>query len=301
MIFHNLKGYDSHLIFKELSKFDAKISVIPNGLEKYKAFALNKNLVFIDSMLFMNSSLDKLVKNLGDKHFKYLSEEFSNEQLKLVKEKGIYPYEYMSYFKKFKEKKLPDKCKFFSSLKDCGINEKEYQRSINMWKVFKIKNLGEYHDLYLETDVLLLCDVFEKFIKTCLEHYCLDPPHFFGSPGLSWDAMLKMTGIKLQKIDNIDMHLFIEKGMRSGIIYISKRYSLIKDNNTIMYWDANNLYSWAMIQPLPVSDFKFLSEREINRFGLDSISENSEIGYILECDLEYPEELHDLHNDYPYA
>ena len=164
--------------------------------------------------------------------------------------------------------------------------------------MFKIKKLGEYHDLYLKTDVLLLCDVFETFIKTCLEYYCLDPSHYFSSPGLSWDAMLKMTGIKLEKINDINVHLFIEKGMRGGISYISKRYGSIKDN-TIVYWDANNLYGWVMIQPLPVSDFKFLTQKEINKFNLDSTSENSEIGYILECDLEYPEELHDLHNDYP--
>ena len=231
MIFHNLKGYDSHLIFKELSRFNVKISVIPNGLEKYMAFTLNKNLVFIESMLFMNSSLDKLVKNLSDKDFKYLSEEFSNEQLKLVKEKEIYRYEYMSSFKKFKENKLPDKCTFFSSVKDCGINEKEYQRAINVWKVFKIKNLVGYHDLYLKPDVLLFCDVFEKFIKTCLEYYCLDPSHYFSSPGLSWDAVLKMTEIKLELISDIGMYLFIEKGMRGGISYISKRYSSVKDNN----------------------------------------------------------------------
>ena len=235
VMFHNLKGYDGHLIFKELSKFNAKISVISNGSEKYMGFTLNKNLVFIDSMLFMNSSLDKLVKNLSDKDFKYLSEEFSNGQLKLVKEKGIYPYEYVSSFKKFKENKLPDKCRFFSSLKDFGIHEKEYQRAINAWKVCKIKNLGKYHDLYLKTDVLLLCDVFEKFIKTCLEYYCLDPSHYFNSPRLSWGAMLKMTGIKLEKINDINVHLFIKKGMRGGISYISKRYSSIKDNNTIMY------------------------------------------------------------------
>ena len=88
VIFHNLKGCESHLIFKELSKFNGlKISVIPNGLEKYMAFTSNKNLVFIDSMLFMNSSLDTLVKNLTDQDFVFLSEEFSGEQLKLVKEK----------------------------------------------------------------------------------------------------------------------------------------------------------------------------------------------------------------------
>ena len=137
MIFHNLKGSDSHLIFKELSTFNVKISVVPNGLEKYIAFTLNKHLLFIDSVLFMNSSLDKLVKNLTDKDFNYLSKELSNEQLKLVKEKGIFPYEYMDSFKKFKENKLLDKSKFFSSLKNCGINKKEYQRAINVWKVLK--------------------------------------------------------------------------------------------------------------------------------------------------------------------
>ena len=117
MIFHNLKGYDSHLIFKKLSKFNVKISVIPSGLEKYMVFTINKNLVFIDSMQFINSSFDSLVKNLMSEDFKYLPEEFSGEYLKLVKEKGIYPYEYMNSFKKFSGDKLSKKSKFFSSLK----------------------------------------------------------------------------------------------------------------------------------------------------------------------------------------
>ena len=124
----------------------SKINVLPNGLEKYMAFTINKNLVFIDSVHFMNSSLDKLVKNLSGKDFKYLSEEFSGEQLKLVKEKGIYPYGYMNSFKRFNEDEIPDKNTFFSSLKDSGISEKEYDRAIKVWKVFRIKNLGEYHD-----------------------------------------------------------------------------------------------------------------------------------------------------------
>ena len=114
MIFHNLKGYDSHFIFKELSKFDCKISIIPNGLEKYMSFTLNKNIVLIDSMLFMNYSLDKLAKNLSDSDFKYLSEKISGEKLELVKEKGVYLYENFNSFKKFLKSKLPDKDKFFS-------------------------------------------------------------------------------------------------------------------------------------------------------------------------------------------
>ena len=224
VIFHSLRGFDSHSIFKELSKFSFSVSVIPNALEEYMSFTLGKNIVFIDSMLFMNSSLDKLVRNLGDKDFKYLSKKFSGEQLELVKKKGVYPYEYFDSFGKLKNSKLPDIDCFFSSLKGCGITEKEYQRACDVWKVFKIKNLGQYHDLYLKTDVLLLCDVFEKFISVCLADYGLDPCHYFSSPGLSWVAMLKMTSIQLEKIDDIDIHLFLEKGMRGGVSCISKRY-----------------------------------------------------------------------------
>ena len=163
-------------------------------------FTLNNNIVFIESMLFMKSSLDILVKNLSDDDFKYLGEVFSGEQLKLEKEKGIYPYEYFISFKKFKETNLPDIDKFLSSLKECGINEKEYQRACDVWKVFEIKNLGEYNDLYLKTDVLLLCNIFEKFISVCLKDYGLDPCHYYSSPGRSLDAMLKFTGIQLEKI-----------------------------------------------------------------------------------------------------
>ena len=117
-----LKEYDSHLIFKEFSKVNCKINVIPNGLEKYMSFSLNRNIVFIDSMFFMNSSLEKLVKNLSDEDFKYLSEIYSGKELELVKRKGIYPYEYFNSVKKFKENTVPDTDKFFGSLKDCGIN-----------------------------------------------------------------------------------------------------------------------------------------------------------------------------------
>ena len=139
-----------------------KVSVISNGLEKYMVFTVNRNLIFIDSIQFMNSSLDSLVKNLSDNDFKYLSEEFSGEFLELVKQKGVYPYEYMGSYEKFCKDKLPDKCNFFSSLKDECISENDYQRAINASNVFKINTMGGYHNLYLETDVLLLADVFES-------------------------------------------------------------------------------------------------------------------------------------------
>ena len=164
----------------------------------------------------------------------------------------------MNSFKRFKENCLPHIDCFFNSLKGCGISEEEYQRACNVWKVSDIKNLGEYHHLYLKTDVLLLCDVFEKFISVCTEDYVFDPCHYFSSPGLSWDAILKMTGIRLEKVGDIDVHLLLEKGMRGGISYISKRSS--NDENTgIMYWDANNLYGWAMIQDFKIYHMKVLN------------------------------------------
>ena len=296
-----------------MSKSDVKVSVIPNRLEKCMAFTINRNLVFIDSIQFMNSSLDSLVTNLSDHDFVCLSAEFSGKFFKLFKQKGVYPYEYMDSFEKCFEDKLPDKCDyFFSSLKDRCISEKDYFKplfkrlfkAINVCNVFKMNTVGDYHDLYLKTDVLLLADVFEKFIKTFLDYYGLDPCHYFSSPGLSWDAMLKVTGIKLDLISDIDMNLFIEKRMVGGISYIAKRYS--KANNKymkcydsseeskfIMYLDANNLYGWAMSQYLPYSEFKWLNKKEVEkcRFYLNSISENRLVCYTLEVDLEYPDNI----------
>ena len=117
----------------------------------------------------MNSSLDQLARNLSDEDLKYLTREFSAENSELVKKKGVYPYEYFDSFKRCGESKLPDINCLFSSLKHCGISEKEYERAVNVWKVFGFINMGEHHDLYLKTDVLLLCDVFEKFICVCLK------------------------------------------------------------------------------------------------------------------------------------
>ena len=221
VILQNLRGYDSHLIFHELKKFDVKVNVIPNGLEKYMAFILNKNLIFIDSMQFMNFSLEKLVKNLSDfkYDFKYLTQEFDSKNLELLKQKDADPYEYMESFKRFSEEKLPDKKCFYSSVKDGTtgdngkkidghISDKDYLTCKKLWNEFNMKRMGDYHDHYLKKDVLLLVDFFEKFIDACLKFYKLDPCHYFSSPGLSWDAMLKMTDVKLEKISRIDMYLF---------------------------------------------------------------------------------------------
>ena len=161
VIFYNLRGYCSHLIFNDLNKFDVKIDVIPNRLEKYTIFFLSKNLVLIDGMQLMNSSLEKLVKNLSENDFKYLTEEFNSKSLELLKQKGSYPYEYMDNFKRFNEEKLPDKECFYSSVKDgttgddgkkldSHISNEDYLTCKNIWNEFNTENMGDYHDHYLK-------------------------------------------------------------------------------------------------------------------------------------------------------
>ena len=170
--------------------------------------------------------------------------------------------------------------------------------------------MGDYHDHYLKKDVLLLADVYEKFIDKCLKYYGLDPCHYFSPSGLSWDAMLRMSDIKLEKISDIDKYLFIEKGLKGGISYVAKRYAKAsnkymndynpkKPSTFILYLDMNNLYGRAMSDYLPYEGFKRL--KNVDELELMSINKKSPIGYLLEVDLEYPDKLHELHNDYLLA
>ena len=225
VILHNLRGYDSHFIMQEIGAIVKKhtyknnkgldiqmsINAIPNNMEKYMAFMLGNHLNFIDSFQFMSSSLDKLVSNLPRESLKYISQVFKGKRLDLLSQKGVYPYDFIDCFEKFDQTELPTKEDFYSILNDQHISDEDYNHAMKVWKTFKIKTMGQYHDLYLGSDVLLLADVFESFRKTCLEYYKLDPCHYFTSPGLSWDAMLKMTDIKLELMTDIDRYVPIHR------------------------------------------------------------------------------------------
>ena len=202
---------------------------------------------------------------------------------------------------------LPPRSAFYSRLNDSNISVEDYDHAKTVWKDFGCKTLREYHDLYNVSDVLLLADVFENFRDVCMKNYNLDPAWYYTSPGLAWDAALKLTGVKLELLSDYDMILMIKQGIRGGISTISNRYG--KANNKYMtetfttsdpssyitYLDANNLYGWAMSKPLPTHGFKWMNENELNNWNL------LERSSILEVDLEYPDDLHDLHNDYPLA
>ena len=173
------------------------------------AFYLGKHLNFIDSLQFMNISLARLADNLPAEGFIYTKEYFTdNRQFELMKEKGVYPYDYMDSFSKFNDAQLPKREDFYSLLNDENISNDDYSHARNVWNTFGIRDMREYHDLYLKSDILPLADVFENFRKTCLSNYGLDPPRYVTSKGLAWDAMLKMTKINLDLITDIDMQLF---------------------------------------------------------------------------------------------
>ncbi|KFM71739.1 hypothetical protein X975_17934, partial [Stegodyphus mimosarum] len=311
VFFHNLSGYDAHLFIRELAFDDALIRLIPNNEERYISFSKKVteklSLTFIDTYRFMPASLESLVNNLTDEMFTHIRRNFKEDKVNLLLRKGIYPYDYMDDMQKFEDKFLPPREKFFNLLNEQHVTENDYEHAKNVWNTFDIENMGEYSDLYVKTDVLLLCDVFEQFRSLCLKTYELDPAWYFTAPGLSWDAMLKCTQVEIELFVDYDMLLFIEQGIRGGVSQCSKRYSRAnhkymnehddkKESLFLVYLDANNLYGWAMSQKLPLKNYQWCTITDIN-----SIPNDSSEGYILEVDLDYPEDIHDAHSDLPLA
>ena len=229
------------------------------------------------------------------------------EQLRSLIRKGVYPYEYMSSWDKFEETKLPPKEAFHSNLNMSDISKYDYKHAQKVWKEFKLKNLEEYHDLYLKTYVLLLSNMFEAFRNDCLEYHKLDLAHFYTTLGLAWQVDLKNTGVKLELLTNPDMLLMFEKGIRGGITqavhryakannkYMGEKFHPKEESSFLQYLDPNNLYGWARSQPLPTGGFKWVND--VSRFTPNEtgrLAKRDSKGYL------YPKELHDLHNDLPF-
>ena len=218
----------------------------------------------------------------------------------------------MDNFERFNETELPPLKEFYSRLNDSNVDVKDYEHAQKVWHHFGIKDMGEYHDLYLKTAAILLADIFENFRDVCVKNYKLDPAWYYTSPGLSWDALLKKTEIKLDLLSDVNIILFIEGGTRGGVSMISNRYG--KANNKYMknydpseeskyitYLDANNLYRWGMSQKLPYKNLRWVNEKKFVGLNPLHINPDDDTGYIMQVDLEYPKELHEEHNDYPLA
>ena len=323
IFFHNFSGYDSHLFIKTLASHPKvtadEIRVIPLTQENYISVSIRFQLAkrkyiylrFLDSFRFMASSLDILSSTLTET--KHLDQEISDS--KLLKRKGVFPYEYMDSFNRYKETKLPPKEAFYSSLNNKLITDQDYEYAQKVWNHYNIQNLQEYAELYLKTDILLLADIFENFRDLCFKIYNLDPVYYYTAPGLAWSTLMKKTEIELDLISDQYTLEFFERQVRGGICNPIHRYAEAnnkylpnfdkeKPETYIKYLDANNLYGYAMMEKLPTGNFQWLSRAEItdftSKFLTNQIDLNGAVGYTLEVNIFYPPELHDHHNDLPF-
>ena len=198
---------------------------------------------------------------------------------------------------------------FYSNLNMSSISKDDYQRAQRVWTEFGIRSLGDYDDLYLKTDVVLLANVYEAFRDTCLRHYSLDRAHFYTLPGLASQACLKCMGIKLELLTDPDMLLMFEWGIRGGITQVVRKYAAAnnpymgdkfnpnEDTTYLQYLDANNLYGWAMSQPLLTGGFRWV---DVNPNEIFELATGTDKSYLLKVDVSYPKELHYPHNDLPF-
>jgi len=311
LFLHNARSYDSHFIIKNFRDTGAKVQIIPTNTEKFLAVQID-SIRFLDSFQFLSSSLDNLVRTMacdGTDNFIHTKRHFGSNNPNIFK-KSAYPYEYVTGPEILTETCLPPRDKFYSQLNEEGISEEDYDCALEMWKRYECKTLKDYHDLYLTLDVTLLADVFENFRNMSLREYELDPAHSWTLPGFAWNCALKMSKIELELITDPDMFLFFENSIRGGIATVSRRYA--KANNKylpnydpdlpseyLIYYDANNLYGYALSQPLPTGKFRFLENPET--FDVDAVDCDGDTGYVLEVNIQYPTHLHDTHNDYPLA
>ena len=295
---------------------------LTDNIHNDKCIKCKSNLCFVRAM--NETLLFKCIdceKEYEKEIYKELVEMFANtdkfcnndiNKFIMLLRKGVYPYESMDGWDKFNEKIIPSKELFYSNLTLENISEVDYMHANNVFKTFELNNLGDYHDLYVRSDTLLLADVFENFRKACIKNYELDPAHFVSLPGLAWQACLKKTSAELELLTDYDMLLMIEDGIRGGICHAIQRYA--KSNNKYMtdydkkkkssciqYLDANNLYGKAMTEKLPVRGFRWMDD--ISRMDEDFVrgyDKNDNKGYILEVDVDYPNELQNLHSDLPF-
>ena len=192
------------------------------------------------------------------------------------------------------------------------ISDSDYARAKSVFNKTNCQTLLDYMEVYIKTDTLILCDVFENFRELCLNYYGIDACHYMSLPSFSWDAMLKMTGVKMELMTDIEQYTFLEENLRGGITTINHRkftannkylddYNPKDPTSYIKYIDSNNLYGASMLRKLPVKNIRWLNKNEINNLDILNIDPDGDTCYILEVDLHYPESLHDTHTDYPLA
>jgi len=310
---HNFSGYDSHLIMTELGKTATKLNItaIPLNKEKFKMLKLD-NCVLMDSMSFLNASLEKLVDTLkvSNHTFPLISQWLTDtNQRDLMLRKGVYPYEFVTDMSKVDAcYELPPRDEFFSQLSGTTPSEDDYIHAQNVWNTFGCKSMRDYTELYVKADTFQLAEVMFQLRDAMYDEFGVDLCHYLSLPMMTKDIMLKTTGVKMELISDIEMIQMLRSNIRGGLSYVNQRHfdveketKLREEDVSLLYVDANNLYGAAMRFPLPLNDFQWMTEDEIKNFSMDQISKESLKGFILDVDLEYPPELHELHSSFPLA
>ena len=302
---HNFTGYDSHFLVKCLNK-DTRIKdiyAIPLNTQKFKFISVNNQIKFTDSFAFLSDSLAKLVGTLckENSNFPILSQLVSNPKRNLLLRKGVYPYEFCTSIDRLqKQTSLPLIQDFDSKLTGEKISAEDYAHAINVWKTFNCKNMIDYTKLYVQSDVYLLADVIMHFRENVWKNFKLDVCRYMSLPHLGFDCMLKQTKVEIELISDQEMSDLFKRNIRGGLSYVNTRYAHTH-SGSLLYIDANNLYGKAMTFPLPHHSFRWLNKEEISMFGMNEITLEEGPGFILEVDLDYPEELHLAHNSFPLA
>ena len=293
IIFHNFKNYDAHFLIDEVFKRKKNIFTIPKTKEKYTTIQYIDNTInvkFIDSYAFLQGSLDSLSKRLKNRKY------YKGNDIKMT-----FPYEYIDSYDKLNEPELPsDEAKWYSSIKKCSPSRDEIEASIKYFKDKNFTSIYDYATEYMMTDVFLLLEIIYDFKTTSFNTYGIDPLHYYTLPGYAWDVTLNVIDVNLCLLKDEKIIDILLENIRGGISSVSRRKWLKEDeNNSIFYFDANNLYGWAMSQSLPYDDFMFIEcENPIDLILFYDI--NDEYGYILTVDLEYPQRLYEYHNELPF-
>ncbi|CAL8144489.1 unnamed protein product [Orchesella dallaii] len=327
---HNFTGYDSHLLMTAAKKGVVKTAkLMGQNSERITSFTVNNLLRFIDSLSFFGGmGLDRVVESLDKSDFLILKEEIlkkyqrevdplTDEDVKLLLKKAAYPYKYMNSWDRFKETKLPPIDCFFNDLSNEAMDPKVYDNAQKVFDRFHIKNLGEWHDLYVFLDVLLFTCCLISLRNEMFSSFDLCVTHYVSLPQYTMDACLKHTKERIEMIQDQNMYMYLERGIRGGLTTCGDTraaqanneycpwYERSKPTSWLVYLDKNNLYGFGLSSELPIGGYKWLSTGQIEKINknctehLKKLQEMKDYGEFLEVCIEYPEEMHDKFNSFP--
>ncbi len=307
---HNFSGYDSHFLVRSFRHHYPRriqnIFGIPQNTQRFKAININNRIQFVDSFQFLSDSLASLAGMLESSHSVFpVMDQLVQDPVskKLLLRKGVYPYAFATSIQALREATvLPPRKHFTSDITGETCTEQDYQHAEVVWKHFGCSTMEEYTNLYIKTDTYLLADIMLDFRNRIWQAFELDICQYLSLPHLAMDAMLKQTGVEIELLSDHLMCELFRKSIRGGHSFVNRRHAVRTNNKTLLYLDATNLYGCAMTHSLPLRDFRWMTEEELSSFdAARDVSEDEGPGFVLEVDLEYPEELHLRHNSFPLA